>query len=59
MYNSRMRKLGTPEGESPLLGVRVTPEAKRRLERTAKREKVTVSEIIRRAIDAYLRKGGM
>ncbi|GEM_PF-6791536 len=54
-----MRKLGTPEGESPLLGVRVTPEAKRRLERTAKREKVTVSEIIRRAIDAYLRKGGM
>lgn len=39
---------------SPQIGVRVTPELRTRLEKRAKREKKTVSEIARDAIEHYV-----
>lgn len=50
-----MRKLGQPEGESPLLTFRVTDEMMKLLKHLAKCDGVSVSEYARQCLDLAIR----
>lgn len=54
-----MQKLGTEgtKGESPALRLRITPELQKALEAMAKKDKTTVSALVRRFIEEGVKRG--
>lgn len=56
---NEMQKLGAqgPKGESPMLRIRVPQDLLEKLEKQATAEKTTVSAIVRRFIEAGVKRG--